>query len=295
MINGMVDLTLFAANKAYNVIKNLNLVSEKNKNADDNQTSMELIAHRGYSLIAPENTLPAFEAAVENGYDTVECDLDWTKDGIPVLLHDQNLERTSNIKWWMCLFGFDKCKNNTFKQLRQYDFGSWKGDEFKGTKIPSFSEALDYAKDNDLNLYLELKEEKGFTIERAKALVEQIVKEGMENKVTWISSNSLYLKIMSEIMPDSRLGYIVKDEPNEDTIETLEWLQNCNNEVFLDVKASKMTESADQLLDDAGFEFEAWTVDDIEILKLMESYGCQGITTNAITQKDLDEYYSEFK
>lgn len=295
MINAIINFTLPTRDTTRNTAKFIakNISSsffEKNKEINAKQTDIKLIAHRGYSSIAPENTIPAFIAAAENGYNTIECDIDWTKDEVAVLMHDKDIDRTSNIKWWERWLGGDKCKHYTFDELRKYDFGSWKGEEFKETKIPSFSEALKCAKENNLNLYIELKKEKGFTEERAEALIEQIKEVNMEDKITWISFDADCLKTISKMVPNSRLGFLVKSEPNKNTIKTLEWLQNEDNEVFLDVKAQKMTKEADELLENAGFEFEAWTVDDIETLKLMEFYGCQGITTNAITQSIIDGY-----
>ena len=56
---------------------------------------VKVIAHRGYTETAPENTIPAFVAAAEKGYSTVECDIEWTKDGVPVILHDGTINTTA--------------------------------------------------------------------------------------------------------------------------------------------------------------------------------------------------------
>src|SRR5690625_7669581 len=76
-----------------------------------------LIAHRGYSAIAPENTLPAFDAAIEAGADALEFDLQETVEGIPVVFHDYDLERTTDGRGWI--------GETTLAALDGRDAGSW--------------------------------------------------------------------------------------------------------------------------------------------------------------------------
>lgn len=92
------------------------------------------IAHRGAAKFAPENTIPAIEKAIELGMDYVELDIRFTKDGIPVALHDGSIVRTTGL--------FQTLANITFKKLKRYDAGAWFDKKFKGTKIPSLEEAF---------------------------------------------------------------------------------------------------------------------------------------------------------
>lgn len=266
--------------------------AEVNENSDED---MKVIAHRGYSSEAPENTIPAFILAAEKGYDTVECDISWTKDSVPVLLHDNTINRTARKENGHRFFFRRKCSNYTYEQLQKLDFGSWKSEEYKGTKIPSFYEALDCIDEYNLNLYVELKENGKFDEEKAKILADAVKDAGLEDKITWISFNPDYLKMMSNLMPESRLGYLVEKEPSKKTVDVLQSLKTDSNEVFLDVKASKMTDKADTLLDEAGFDFEAWTVDDEEDLEKLYEYGCLGVTTNELTESQVDMYLDSFK
>ena len=273
---------------------NIDLDNNSNQLKEDS-SDISVIAHRGYSIEAPENTIPAFILAAENGYDTVECDIQWTKDSVPVLLHDNTINRTARREnGWGFLFR-RKCSNYTFEELQRLDFGSWKGEEYKGTKIPSFYEALDCSNEYDLNMYVELKEDSNFDSEKAKILAEAVKEAGMEDKITWISFNPEYLKMMSELMPESRLGYLYEKEPDAKTIQTLQNLKTENNEVFLDIKASKMTDKADELLDNAGFDFEAWTVDDEATLEKIYPFECSGITTNKLTEEEVDKIIDSFE
>ena len=273
---------------------NIDLDNNSNQLKEDS-SDISVIAHRGYSIEAPENTIPAFILAAEKGYDTVECDIQWTKDSVPVLLHDNTINRTARRENGWGFFFKRKCSKYTYEELQKLDFGSWKGKEYKGTKIPSFSEALDCGNEYNLNMYVELKDDSNFNKEKAKILARAVEEAGMEDKITWISFNPEYLKMMSELMPESRLGYLTKTEPDRETIKTLQSLQTEDNEVFLDVKASEMTKKADGLLDSAGFDFEAWTVDDETTLEKIYPFECSGITTNKLTEEDVDEIIDSFE
>ena len=92
------------------------------------------VNHRGFNTKAPENTLPAYRLSRLSGFKYVETDVRFTLDGIPVLLHDETIDRTSN--------GSGKVGEYTFDQIRSFDFGNWKSSEFKGTVIPTLDEFL---------------------------------------------------------------------------------------------------------------------------------------------------------
>src|SRR5262249_10580087 len=118
-----------------------------------------LIAHRGASSYAPEHTIEAYRLAIEQHADYVEQDLQFTKDGVLVCLHDSTLERTTNIEevfpnryridvspdqsagsqpakhWYVSDF--------TLKEIKQLDAGLWFNEKFKGARVPTFQEAID--------------------------------------------------------------------------------------------------------------------------------------------------------
>ncbi len=93
-----------------------------------------VIAHRGANLVAPQNTLEAFRKSIEIGCDGFETDIHLTKDGIPVVCHNFTIDETSN--------GVGAIKDMTLEELREFDFGKYKGPEFEGTKIPTLDEFL---------------------------------------------------------------------------------------------------------------------------------------------------------
>ena len=97
-------------------------------------------AHRGVSTENPENTMPAFRAAVGQGYDVIELDVDVTKDGKFILLHDSELNRTARKPDGSELAESVRISDITYEQACEYDYGSWFAKKFKGTKIPLLEE-----------------------------------------------------------------------------------------------------------------------------------------------------------
>ena len=108
-----------------------------------------LWAHRGASKNAPENTMAAFAAAVELGVDGLELDIRLSRDGIPVVIHDESLERTTN--------GRGLVSGASLVQLQQLDAGTWFSPEFTGEPLPTLAEVLSVFS-GKLRLNLELKE-----------------------------------------------------------------------------------------------------------------------------------------
>ena len=108
-------------------------------------------AHRGSSTDYPENTMPAFQAAIDAGVDQIETDVRITRDGELVLIHDSTVDRTTN--------GTGKVCDKLFAELRTLDAGSYKGEQFKGVQIPTFIELMELIKDHPtMTLDIELKE-----------------------------------------------------------------------------------------------------------------------------------------
>jgi glycerophosphoryl diester phosphodiesterase len=101
-----------------------------------------LIAHRGYSQLAPENTLPAFELALAAGAKLVEMDCRETKDGVPIVIHDRELDRTTDARkrWRKRRIRVD---SRTQAEIKTLDAGTWFGPSYAGAKVPLLSEALE--------------------------------------------------------------------------------------------------------------------------------------------------------
>ena len=287
----------FFVNNSITVQNNVSEVEDANifdisdaKAEEKNDNKIPLIAHRGYSSVAPENTLPAFYLAAEMGFTTAECDIEWTKDNVPVLLHDSIINRTARTADGRRLMIPKYCENCTYDELLKLDFGIWKDKLYKGIKIPSFQELLQCSQETGLQLYVEIKPTSDFNEEKALILVNAVKEAHLEDKVTWISFNADYLRTIGNLMPESRLGYLYDGKVTTSTIKTLDSLKTSENEVFLDVKSSRMNYYADFLLDNAGYEFEAWTIDNIKDIDAIYDFECSGITTNSITEEEIGKY-----
>ncbi|CDQ17855.1 glycerophosphoryl diester phosphodiesterase [Halobacillus karajensis] len=159
-----------------------------------------IYAHRGASKLAPENTMPAFELARAAGADGIETDVQLTKDQVPVLIHDENLRRTTN--------GTGFVQDYTYAQLRLLDAGSWFSSEFSDIYIVTLDEFLRWFRDQPMFLNIELKTN---VIEYKN--IERIVYESLKRyhvlERTVISSfNSDSLLRMKEINPSIQTAFL---------------------------------------------------------------------------------------
>ncbi|UTB80471.1 glycerophosphodiester phosphodiesterase [Staphylococcus carnosus] len=110
---------------------------------------LKIIAHRGFNIDYPENTLLAYKAALNTNINMLEIDVHLTKDQELVVIHDDRIDRTSN--------GSDYIKNYTLDELKSYDFGLWKDSTFEGTRIMTFGEVVKLIQPYDITLLIEIK------------------------------------------------------------------------------------------------------------------------------------------
>jgi len=122
-----------------------------------------VIAHRGNSIATPENTMPAYQMAQQLGADMIEADVNISRDGVLVMIHDWKLDRTTNLK--------GAVHETTTKDLLKADAGGWFSNEFQGAKIPTTEELLEFAKIKGISLCFEVK---GGEPKRAKIIAEKI-------------------------------------------------------------------------------------------------------------------------
>lgn len=118
---------------------------------DTYKNAVRVAAHRGNSKYYPENTLIGFRSALELPIDQLEIDLHMCKDGHIVMMHDHTVDRTTN--------GTGRVRDLTLEELKELDAGSWKGEQFAGTQIPTFIEFLEMLKDYpEMTVNVELKD-----------------------------------------------------------------------------------------------------------------------------------------
>lgn len=244
-----------------------------NQNAAfDYDINVRGINHRGYSAQAPENTLPAYYLSKRMGFRYVETDVSFTSDNVAVLLHDSTINRTSN--------GRGKVSHMTFEQVRQYDFGRWKGPQYEGTKIPTFEEFISLCKRIGLRPYIELKNNGNYTEAQIRSVVTMVRNYGMQGKVTWISFRPAYLSYVREITPEARLGLLL-ETVSQKGVTTAVQLQNGRNEVFIDAKSENLTNALVSLCARANIPLEVWTVDSEKAVAALNPY-ITGVTSNSL-------------
>ena len=239
---------------------------------------IKCIAHRGYSSTAPENTLVAYRLARQLGFLYAECDVSFTKDSVAVLLHDTTIDRTSN--------GSGNIADLTYDQIKDLDFGSWKGSAYAGEKIPTFEEFIALCKEIGLHPYIEIKNDgETYTQEQVQALVAIVEKYDMQDNCTWISFNLDYLAYVKNADSTARLGYVSSKTITQSMINSVLALKTDENEVFLDISYNMLNENNVMLAALNGIPLETWTVDNTNEIKNRPKY-ISGYTSNKLVATD---------
>ncbi|MHA0857912.1 glycerophosphodiester phosphodiesterase [Paenibacillus sp. CMAA1364] len=157
-------------------------------------------AHRGASAVCPENTMSSFTKGLELGASGIETDVQMTKDGQLVLIHDESVQRTTDGK------GFVKDMN--FDELSMYDAGSWFGHSFKSERIPLLEELLDLLRERDTILNIELKNGIFMYPGMEKKVIDLVRQFGMTERVILSSFNHYSLVHCKSIAPEIRTGIL---------------------------------------------------------------------------------------
>src|SRR5579872_5321980 len=167
-----------------------------------------VIAHRGASGHAPENTMTAFQRAVELGASFIETDLHVTRDGAFVAIHDDTVDRTTN--------GSGEVQDFTLDELRRADAGMWFDRDFMGERVPTLAEILEFAKQNDVIFYLELKYAAVSGMDHA--LTAALAKAQSAPRTIVISFDRATLAPLRRIDPAIMVGLLVEDA-NPDCVQ----------------------------------------------------------------------------
>lgn len=223
------------------------------------------VNHRGYCTKAPENTLAAYRLSAKNKFEYVECDISFTSDGVPVLLHDGTIDRTSN--------GTGSIASMTLEEARAYDYGSWFSEDYAGEQIPTAEEFIALCRRLSLHPYIELK---GGTEAHINTLVNIVRKYGMLRNVTWISFSAACLRYVKAADASARLGFVVNEITAESVTTALE-LRNEVNEVFVD----SGTNDNISLCMDADIPVERWTVNSSAAVLALDPY-VSGVTSDNV-------------
>lgn len=226
------------------------------------------MAHRGWSGKAPENTMAAIRLALgEPAIQAMEIDVQLSKDGVPILIHDFILDRTTN--------GTGSVADFTYQQLAQLDAGSWFDLSFSEEKIPTLEEVL-HAVRGKCRLNIELKKGGDLYPGLEKKVVELIDRCGMQSEVCITSFNHEAIKRIREIHPDIPTGLIIYGKPTlirEQLRET--------GASILSMAYPYLTREFVSGMIDEGIEMIAWTIDDPQhIERTMKLHPQLQIATN---------------
>lgn len=151
-----------------------------------------IVAHRGAAAFAPENTLAAFHLAIGLDVDFVETDVQLTADGVPVLMHDPDVDRTTN--------GTGPLAAHTFEQLRALDAGSWFSPEFAGQLVPTLDEFLDLLVPAPTRALIELKGD--WPVEQVSAVIDELRERHLSTRVVLASFDRVALEAVRELAPE---------------------------------------------------------------------------------------------
>lgn len=227
-----------------------------------------LIGHRGFSAVAPENTVAAFEEAGEAGFWGAEMDVHRTADGKWVVMHDDNLSRMTR--------KVDAVAAHSSADLLALPINNGANiAQYPDLKVPSLSEMLAVCSRYGMVPVIEVKSSvKG----ELSSLIEVVNDAGLKNKAIYISFSPEHTKALRALVPGARVFYLSDEITDEAIAFCLE------NNVGLDFDARKAVNTPQRIRDamDEGIECAAWTVDDMDLCGDLIDLGIRYITTNCI-------------
>ena len=235
--------------------------------------NLEIIAHRGFSAIAPENTLAAFCAAIQHGANSIEFDVQLSSDGVPVIIHDPTLDRTTN--------GTGKVKDKTLEQLKTLDVGTWFDSKYFSERIPTLREALKAMKNLEKFAYSEVKGSDDWMAADVDNFVQILIETGWEDRCIVLCFKSKLLEQVRERSNKITLGYLVASLSA--FTENLPKAAADGNAIMLSqyhvllAHPSLVETSRNQ-----GVDVGTWTVDSSEDFQKLVNLGVVRIATNSL-------------
>ncbi len=231
----------------------------------------KIIGHRGACAYAPENTLESVKTAADMGVDWVELDVMLTRDAVPIIFHDDTLDRTTN--------GFGNVADTDWEDIKQLETGSWFADSFSGIKIPTLEEMLELLIDLDMGLNLEIKPTAGREIETAEVALDMLSRVWDDHDRLLISSfQHPSLETAKEMAPDWHRGLLLWHENMP-----ADWKGLAD---YLEVDAVNISdqlatrEFVEEVID-FGKGILVYTINDGHRARQLQGYGVDGFFTDA--------------
>lgn len=225
----------------------------------------QVIGHRGAAGYAPENTLEGIHTAADMGIAWVELDVKLTKDQVPILFHDETLERTTN--------GSGPVAHTTYEDIRQLEAGSWFSDSFAGIRIPTLEEAIEVLLERDLGLNLEIKPCPGREKETAEVALDILSQYWDDHERLLISSfEHVSLETAMDMAEDWHRGLLLPAEWPENWKELAEYLQVST----VNIDGNQCTREQIEAIIDLGKPVLAYTINDPERGRFLQRWGVDG-------------------
>ena len=236
--------------------------------------SVRMTAHRGYSAVAPENTLPAFRLAGEYGFWGTECDICNTTDGVWVIMHDDTVDRMTD--------GSGKVNEMTYDEIRALTVDAGNNvEQYPGTKVPTLTEYLDVCREYGLHPVIELKGNADY--EQLDDLAALLSAREEKETFTIITFDRSFAARMKALMPETPVYLLIGGTTEEAFLEgVLFCLDNGLDGVDF---ASVWGEDIVKRVQSLGLKTMVWTVDDVETVERYYEWGVRDFTTNALTPR----------
>lgn len=230
-----------------------------------------IAGHRGDKGGAPENTLPAFQLAIESAADFVETDVQLTSDGIPILMHDWMLDRTTN--------GTGPVWERTAEDIAALDAGSWFSADFAGTRVPTLEQFLDLVWDSPKRAILELKG--SWNQDQVGIVAQQVRSAGMQDRVLLASFDLMTLQALAQVAPGIPRVIITREVVGDPAI-----LAGACDAVAIVTSRGFLESQPDavSLIHNAGLGVLVYTVNNEDGWSEATSLGVDGIITDTPSQ-----------
>jgi glycerophosphoryl diester phosphodiesterase len=230
-----------------------------------------VIAHRGASAYYPENTMPAFKAAVEMNADMIELDVLLSKDNVPIVFHDKYLDKKSN--------GQGLLSDHTLSELKKLDAGSWFHEKFKGVQIPTLQEVLEFTS-GKIALNIEIKTEavsaENNTIE--KSVIDLVERYNLENEVMISSFDYRAIERVKSLNPKIQTALLYERQQSYGR-EPVDLVKDYKVDAF-NFSANECAANWLSQLNTHQIPFFIYTVNDPGMMKSLIEKGAKGIFTD---------------
>ncbi|MGV3488901.1 MAG: glycerophosphodiester phosphodiesterase [Tuberibacillus sp.] len=224
-------------------------------------------AHRGASAHSPENTLTAFSLAIEMGATGIETDVQMTKDGKLVLIHDESLNRTTGTDAFV--------KDLTLEEIKALDAGSWFHEAFKQENVPTLEELFDLVQHRDTMINLELKSGVVLYPEIENKVIDAVRAYDMTERVIISSFNHYSLMDVKRLAPDIKIGLLY----GEALFEPWHYAKRLGAEALHPIHYAVLPEFVAAAKAE-GIIFNPFTVNNVSDMKRLIDAGVSGIITD---------------